>query len=260
MAWWGKVVGGTLGLLIGGPIGALLGVSIGHKIDTELSGAVERFRYFPGNQERVQAAFFTATFSIMGHVSKADGRVSSHEISLAESIMDHMQLSEAQRNTAIRLFNKGKESGFDVDGVLSQFKRECHGRTTVMQMFLEIQIQAALSDGDFDHRESAVLENIAYALGFSPERLRMMIERIRGGGGAKSDSQNLSLSDAYRILGVTAETPMDEVKKAYRRLLSQNHPDKLVSKGLPEEMIKLANEKTHEIRMAWKRVQKSGRK
>ncbi|NKB62437.1 MAG: co-chaperone DjlA [Gammaproteobacteria bacterium] len=257
MSWWGKVIGGALGLLIGGPIGALLGASLGHKLDSEFAGAADRFTAFPGNQERIQAAFFTATFTVMGHVSKADGRVSAHEISLAESVMSHMRLEDAQRRTAIDLFNKGKEKNFDVDAVLLQFKRECRGRTTVMQMFLEIQIQAALSDGDFDPRETVVLENIAYVLGFSRQHLQSIINRIRGGGAVKSSDKRLGLSDAYRILGVTADTPMSEVKKAYRRLLSQNHPDKLVSKGLPEEMIKLANEKTHEIRVAWKRIQDS---
>ncbi|NKB78105.1 MAG: co-chaperone DjlA [Gammaproteobacteria bacterium] len=257
MSWWGKVVGGALGFMIGGPIGALLGASLGHRLDEGLSGGGDRFTAFPGSQERVQAAFFTATFSVMGYVSKADGRVTAHEISLAQSVMSHMKLEESQKKAAILLFNRGKDKDFDVDEVLIQFRRECRGRTTIMQMFLEIQIQAALSDGDFDPRETAVLENIADILGFSRSQLQNIISRVQGGGAARSKTKGLSVSDAYRILGVTRQTPMTEVKKSYRRLLSQNHPDKLVSKGLPEEMIKLANEKTHEIRMAWNRIQES---
>ncbi len=252
MAWWGKVVGGTFGFLIGGPIGAMLGASLGHRIDRGFSRSDQRQRYFLGDQERTQAAFFTATFAVMGHISKADGKVSADEISLANQLMSHMQLDQAQKKSAIELFDLGKAAEFDLAGVLMQFRQECHRRSTLLRMFLEIQVQMAFADGRLDSKENIILREIAQALGFRQSDLQMIIEMIRGGSTPTQKGSNL---DPYKVLGVTPKTPFNEIKKAYRRLLSQHHPDKLVSKGLPEEMVKLANEKTHEIRMAWQRVQ-----
>jgi DnaJ like chaperone protein len=254
MAWWGKVFGGTLGFLIGGPIGALLGATLGHRLDAGVAGT-KAYGYLPGDQERTQAAFFAATFSVMGHVAKADGHVSQHEISLARQLMSHMQLDAAQKESAIDLFNRGKEPDFDLDGIIEQFRQECHRRSTLMQMFLEIQVQAAFADGKLDPRESVLLKKIALHLGFSESDLDMIIEMVRGGSSAQPGKKGMDLEDAYHVLGVNPDTALAEIKKAYRRLLSQHHPDKLVSKGLPEEMIKLANEKTHEIRTAWKKIQ-----
>ncbi len=249
MAWWGKVVGGTFGFLIGGPIGAMLGASLGHRIDEGFSrsGAVA------GNQERVQAAFFTATFLVMGHIAKADGKVSKDEISLAKNLMERMQLGSAQKEAAIELFNRGRDADFDLAGVLLQFRQECHRRSTLIRMFLEIQVQAAFADGRLDASENVILNEIAQTLGIGQSDLQMIIDMMRGGNAAQSP-QHFE-ADPYKTLGVTTDTPYNDIKKAYRRLMSQHHPDKLVSKGLPEEMIKLANEKTHEIRMAWQRVQ-----
>ena len=252
MSWWGKVVGGTLGFMMGGPLGALLGLSLGHSFDS--STAKRGQGLFPGDQERTQAAFFTATFSVMGHMAKADGRVSPQEISLAEMLIKEMRLDTVQRKAAIALFNQGKESGFDLKGVLEQFRSECHRRTTLMQMFLEIQVQAALADGDLNTTEYRVLEDIAASLGFRKPDLERIIDLVRGTRSSAGPAPK-PVSDPYKVLGVSTDTPLPEIKKAYRRLLSQHHPDKLVSKGLPEEMIKLANEKTHEIREAWKAIQ-----
>ena len=255
MAWWGKVVGGMFGLMLGGPIGALLGAAFGHQLDERRAHSRERIGFHPGDQERTQAAFFTATFSVIGHISKADGRVSREEIALSQSIMNHMRLTGEQRKAAIALFNEGKNQSFDLDEVLLQLRHECHRRSTLMQMFLEIQVQAAFADGKLDPSENQVLVHIADLLGFSPQHLQEIIERARGAGSAHAESGGMELEDAYRVLGVTERTPLSEIKRTYRRLLSQHHPDKLVSKGLPEEMIKLANEKTHEIRTAWQKVQ-----
>jgi DnaJ like chaperone protein len=256
MSWWGKVVGGTLGFMLGGPLGALLGASLGHSLDSSLSG-IKIDGYLPGDQERTQAAFFTATFSVMGHVAKADGRVSAQEIRLAEELMREMQLGDLQRQAARELFSRGKDSGFDLDMVLDQFRIECHRRRTLMQMFLEIQVQAAFADGILDPSESVLLEEIARQLGFRHADLTMMIEMVRAmhnRSGSGSAPRSSTISDPYKVLGVTPKTPLPEIKKAYRRLLSQHHPDKLVSKGLPEEMITLANQKTHEIRSAWQDI------
>ncbi|MDH3672773.1 MAG: co-chaperone DjlA [Gammaproteobacteria bacterium] len=260
MAWWGKLIGGAFGFMLGGPLGAMLGAALGHQVDTTL-GRRAGVRYRLGDQERVQTAFFTATFSIMGHVAKADGRVSEAEIALAKRIMAHMGLSPDQRRTAINLFNTGKQPNFPLDDALDQFRRECHHRHTLMQMFLELQLQAAFADRRLDPSESTVLLHIFERLGFSRQEFEYLVGMVRGTQqyydyyeGAEPRAQKPSLVDAYAVLGVSEDASDEHVRKAYRRLMSQHHPDKLVAKGLPEEMVTLAKEKAQEINRAYDQI------
>ena len=250
MAWWGKVIGGALGFMMGGPLGALLGSALGHQFDGGMARGGIGARL-----ERTQAAFFTATFSVMGHIAKADGRVSQHEIQAARSLMEQMRLDEAQKQAAIELFQKGKEAGFPLDDVLTQFKSECHRQTTLLRMFFEIQVQAAMADGRMDPAESQVLRHVGRALGFDSAQIEQLIQFVSGAsGGQRASAKVQPVSEAYKVLGVSPNASNDEIKKAYRRLTNQHHPDKLVAKGMPEEMIKIANEKTQEIRKAWERI------
>ncbi|MDZ7786616.1 MAG: co-chaperone DjlA [Halofilum sp. (in: g-proteobacteria)] len=262
MSWWGKVVGGAFGFMVGGPLGALLGAALGHSFDRGLHG-------IPGaggaaRQERVQAAFFTATFSVMGHLAKADGRVSANEIGLAEAVMRQMNLNAEQRRAAIRLFNQGKAADFDLDGVVRQLRSECGRNTNLVQMFVEIQLQAAYADGRMDAPEERLMLHMCELLGFPEERFRLLERMLLGehrahrqrGAGPPAD-QGLSLDDAYAILGVSRDASNDEVKKAYRRLMSQHHPDKLVSKGLPDEMIQMAKTKSQDISRAYEAIKNS---
>ncbi len=268
MSWWGKVAGGAFGFMLGGPLGALLGAVLGHNLDKGLKGLSGDEVLEPGDRERIQTAFFTATFSIMGRVAKADGQVSPDEIALAKTVMAEMDLNQEMREAAINLFNQGKSANFPLDEVLDQFRRECQRRNTLIQMFIEIQLQAAYADGRLDSAEEKLLLHICKHLGipeFAFRRLEKMIKAERhyqagsgkGRSRAASADRQMSLNDAYAMLNVSDDTSDAEVKKAYRRLLSQHHPDKLVSKGLPEEMMKMAAQKTHEIRQAYEKVKEA---
>lgn len=264
MAWWGKVIGGTLGFVAGGgPIGALLGAAIGHAFDKGMSG-LEQLGPLPTgeNQERVQAAFFTATFSIMGHIAKADGQVSKDEIEVAEHTMARMQLDDEQKAAAKRLFSEGKASDFDYAGVAGQLRQECGRRKNLLQMFMEIQLATALADGELHPSEQGVLLELAEQLGFHRRQFEQLLAMAtaqqrfsHGFGGHSSHNQaqspGQSLADAYKVLGLNEDCSDAELKRAYRKLISQHHPDKLVSKGLPEEMMKIATDKTREIKDAY---------
>ncbi len=262
MSWWGKVLGGTFGFIMGGPLGAVLGASLGHSFDKGLDGLGDAAS--PGGQQRTQLAFFTATFSVMGRLAKADGRVSADEIAFAKAVMAQMQFDEQQKKLAIEIFNQGKLPEFDLDGVLKQFRQECHRRHTLMQMFLEIQLQAAYADGELHPAERELLLHVFEQLGFTRheyDHLEAMVRSARGAAGGgyapRGEERGPTLAEDYAVLDVVKSSSDAEVKKAYRRLMSQHHPDKLVSKGLPEEMIKLANEKTQQIRKAYERIKKS---
>ncbi len=262
MSWWGKLAGGAFGFMLGGPLGALLGAALGHNFDKGLErfGGVDLLDQ--GERERVQTAFFTATFSVLGYLAKVDGRVSRAEISFAEQVMRQLSMDVEQRKAAIALFSEGKQANFPLEGVLEQFRRECQGRATLLQLFLEIQISAVWADGEFSDAERYALETIRQHLRVPKvvfDAIRRRIEAVHGpasgvGGGRRSADHGQTLDTAYAILGVDAATSDVEVKKAYRRLLSQHHPDKLVAKGLPEEMMQLAARKTHEIKQAYETI------
>jgi DnaJ like chaperone protein len=261
--WWGKILGGVFGFLIGGPLGAVLGAAMGHAFDRGLSGIDESRG---GQRERVQATFFRTTFSVMGHVAKADGRVSEREIGVAEDVMRQMRLNQAQRREAIELFNKGKANDFDLEAVLEEFRHECRRRSTLVQMFMEIQLQAAYADGQMDPPEERVLLHICEALSIPEERFRLLERMLRGGHRAQQDghggdrasgSGGMSISDAYAMLGVSSQASNDDVKKAYRKLMSEHHPDKLLAKGLPDEMVEVAKSKSQDIGQAYERIKEA---
>ena len=264
MSWWGKALGGAFGFMLGGPLGALIGIAFGHNFDKGLGSVMSDQSFKPGEQERVQAAFFTATFSVMGHIAKADGRVTPDEIKMAEEVMTRLGLEPEARDAAKRLFSEGKAADFPLDDVLEQFRREVHRRTTLIQMFLEIQLQAAYADGKLDKSEEKMLLHICRKLGVPPDQLYRLEEMMRHGFGQHSrrtqaphQASGMSLDDAYAIIGVGKDASDAEVKKAYRRMMSQHHPDKLVAKGLPEEMVKDATEKTQQIRDAYEMIKAS---
>ncbi len=266
MSWWGKIAGGVFGYLVGGVLGAILGIALGHAFDRGITG-LDSPR--GGHRVRVQAAFFQATFAIMGHVAKADGRVSKDEIDHAESVMRQMHLSPSQRQEAMRRFNEGKQPDFDREAVLQRFRRECRRRNALVQMFIEIQLRAAYADGHMDAAEERVLLHVCHTLGIPEERFRLLERMLRGGGherwqgahrrgrGEPIERGGMSIDDAYATLGVSAEAGNDDIKKAYRKLMSEHHPDKLLAKGLPDEMVEVAKSKSQHIGRAYERIKEA---
>ncbi len=258
MNWWGKIVGGAFGFMLGGPIGAMLGAVLGNYFDSGLRIAGARELPGRGDPRRVQTVFFSATFSIMGYIAKADGRVSRDEIQLVERVMGQMRLTPEQRRFAVDLFNEGKKEGFPFLQVLDQFRREAARRRVLLQMFLEIVVATAFADGRLEGGERELLQTIAGRLGFAPEQLDELLGRISGQAQfATGESAQQQLRAAYQLLGVEKNAGDAEVKKAYRRQMNQHHPDKLVAKGLPDEMMDIATRKAREIKAAYELIKSS---
>ncbi len=260
--WTGKILGGAIGLYTGGPVGLALGVLLGNAFDRTNARRSGNSGDVPSGV--LQTVFFQATFSIMGKLAKADGRVSEKEIELARHIMARMALNEPQRLEAMRLFNEGKSPEFKADIVLADLADVIGRRVSLARIFLEIQLQAAYADGQLTVNERDVLQLIATHLGVNRVEFEIIHQRIRaqmyfaaGGAQAEAQSNRSSLTQAYQVLGVEESVSDADLKKAYRRLMSQHHPDKLVAKGLPPEMINIAKEKTQDIQTAYEKVQKA---
>jgi DnaJ like chaperone protein len=256
MSLWGTLVGGAFGFMMGGPIGAILGSIAGNHFDKGIKGTLGPALQ-QGEQQRAQAAFFTATFATMGHIAKADGKVTQDEIAVASRIMDQLDLVPEMRKAAIDIFNEGKSSSFDLDDVLNQFRLECNRSGSLINLFLEIQVQAAYADGVMHSGERAILHRICETLRISLAELQRIENLVNGSSAFHGQESQSTIEDAYHVLGVAKSNTDKEVKKAYRRLMSQHHPDKMVSKGLPEEMINIAKEKTQDIRKAYDQVKET---
>ena len=253
MTWYGKLIGAILGALVTHNwIGAIVGILIGHQFDRAASST----RGPASGSIELSAAFFRATFQTMGHIAKADGLVTEREIDAAREAMRRFSLNDAQVRTAIELYTAGKRADFPLDDTITQFRALASRRPDLCRVFVQIQLEAALQGGGLGPVPRSILERICGILGVSPlefasleAMLRMRAGRANGTGrGPASDSR---LADAYQVLGVAASATDAEVKKAWRRLMSQNHPDKLVANGLPESMIAAAHERTQRILEAY---------
>ena len=253
--WTGKVVGAVAGWAVAGPVGGILGALVGHQFDRgladRLSSAYRALRLDAGT---IQDVFFATSFAVMGHVAKADGRVSEPEIRAARGIMHGMQLSPEQVRSAIGHFNRGKDPAFPLSERLDELRGAIGGRPDLCRAFLEIQMQALLASPGVKQRERGILWQVARELGIGRVELAQIEALVRAQARfakapAKDDPEQLR--KAYAALGVDPAASDKEVKTAYRRLMNQHHPDKLVAKGLPESMMTVAKEKTREIRAAY---------
>ena len=255
MQWFGKAVGAALGFAVAGPVGSILGVLVGHQFDQGLGSQIAGA---PGRaaSELTRRLFFEVTFEVMGHLAKVDGRVSEEEIRVARRIMHSMRLTPEQVQIAIKRFSAGKEAGYQLTSRLSELKSRISRRRDLTRAFVEIQLQAAIGGGKTEDAKRRKLWQVANNLGVGRVELAQIEALIRAHvhQGASAQSQVINLDEAYRVLGVEPNATDKDVKTAYRRLMNQHHPDKLVARGLPESMADQAEQKTHEIRAAYDRV------
>jgi DnaJ like chaperone protein len=253
--WWGKLFGGVVGLLRGGFTGLIFGLFIGHMAD----------RFFAGlsGSNRTRDSFFSAMFSTLGHISKADGRVTKAEIAAADLLMRRMQLSDEERQAAIRYFQQGKERDFDFEATLREFARHSMLRHELRIMFIELLVEAALSDGNLSQAEQAILMRSCAVLHIPANVFSAILQAHQGGGGSsysgqqRTVNQGQSLHQSYDSLGVKADASAQEIKRAYRKLVSQYHPDKLISQGLPDEMMEMSKKRVREINAAYDKIKAS---
>ena len=255
----GKIIGGFFGFLMLGPIGAIIGIIIGHYLDN--SFRLHGLRSAAHSSE--QRIFFDTTFAIMGYVAKADGRVSENEIQSARLIMQQLGMHGQRKQDAIRQFNKGKQTDFNPEQALDALHKN-YTYSHLLRLFIELQIQIAYADGPPTAKVKGFLQHINQRLNLG--RIDFShIDAMRYGRTGEQNYQRqqryhqqppFNVNDAYKILDIEANANITDIKKAYRRKINENHPDKMIAKGLPKEMIKLATEKTQQIKSAYEQIRK----
>ena len=252
-----KLIGVIAGYYFFGFIGAFLGLIAGSFIDRVRvygSGGMNPLR----NAIR-QAVFLETVFVSMGKLAKADGQVSQHEIEHVEQFMQKLGMTAQHREQAIKLFKQGADPAFDIYPAYQRFLSVCGHTKNLKEVLLVYLIVMALADGHLHPAEEALLIEIAGHLGYGPTAFKRMIEMVLNqshfaGGQANTAA---ALDDAYKALGVTKDSSDAEIKRAYRKLMSQYHPDKLIGQGVPEDMIAMATEQAKEIQLAHDLIKKS---
>ena len=263
----GKIIGGFLGFILAGPGGFLLGILWGHIFDKGIIRSIKPNKYWQYSRFDVaQRVFFESTFRVMGYIAKLDGRVSEAEIQTARRAMQRMGLSEPLRQEAIRLFNQGKQSGFTLQPTLQNLIRTNRYNQALLQLFIEMQFQTALAEGRLTSSKGQALKRICEYLGFNTWQFNLFGQLFQQGYQQSTHSQqsqqqpsnfqtqNNALRHAYALLELSPRASDAEVKQAYRRLISQYHPDKSVAKGLPEATVRAATQKTQNIKAAYERI------
>lgn len=253
----GKIVGAIVGLIIfHNPIGLLFGALLGHFYDS----AVTRLR-----PPSMGVGFIEPLFAFAGALSKSDGRVSEPEIAATEALIARLRLDPAQRRIAVERFGEGKQAGYDSHGVINDLKRWCQGRRDLAFIVLDLLLDLVYAEGSLAQPKLVLVRKLCWSLGVSDHELAALSamkgyaaapgagQRQYGPRGSQGPRpQRPSDIDPYAVLGVTRDTGERELKQAYRRLMSQHHPDKLGD--VPDELKRRAEDRAREINAAWEHI------
>ncbi|MEZ5568416.1 MAG: co-chaperone DjlA [Halioglobus sp.] len=254
----GKIIAGLIGLVTGGFPGLIVGGVLGHLFDRALAR-----QFGLGSAESLHAvreSFFETAFLLSGYLAKIDGRVSEKEVAHTEQVFVQMGLDAAQRQRAISLFKQGSAAGFMPEPAVAGFVQTCGNRNQLKRTLLLFLISLAQADEQLQPSEHDALRRITRLLGLNVLQLDLLLQMTRGqqhfhsrAGGARQPAK-ASLEDAYAALGVASSVNDRELKRAYRKRMSENHPDKLIARGVPEDMVKLATERSQDVQAAYEMI------
>ncbi|TNE34838.1 MAG: molecular chaperone DjiA [Alphaproteobacteria bacterium] len=241
MAIWGKLIGGTAGLLIGGPLGALVGGLAGHAVDKYRESA--EVTTAEGPHEVKQVAFTIAVIALGAKMAKADGVVTREEVDVFKRVF---RIPPNEEKNVGRVFNMARQDTAGYEEYAAQVERMFRDTPQLMEDLLHGLFSIAMADGVLHPGEDIYLQNVAAIFGFEEAGYnRIRSYHVRDGA-----------SDPYQILGLVPDVSNDDLKKAYRRLIRENHPDKVIAEGLPQEFVDVANEKLSKINAAYDQIAK----
>lgn len=244
----GKLVGGFIGFAFGGPLGAVAGAVFGHTfVDSNQAGNVQVSNL--SYSESSQITFFVATFSMLAKLARADGQVSRAELDSIRQFMTYdLNLSPESQNVAMNIFNTATQSPESFENFASQFYGQFHVQPQMLELMMDIMLRVSVSDGSINPTEERMIQSAAAIFGFNSAQYARMRSRY-----AKD------VNKYYAVLGCTSNDSDEQIKKQYRKLVSEYHPDKIISKGLPDEFVKFANDKFNEIQEAYETIKKERR-
>ena len=227
MSVWGKVSGAAAGLFVGGPVGAVVGAVVGH--------------FFLDREADPGVTFTIAVVALAGKMARADGVVTDQEFQVFRQVFG---VPEEEQGNVQRIFNLARQDIAGFEQYAGQIARLFVGNPAMLEDILDGLFEIAKADGVLHPGEAAFLERVAEIFGFAPGEFR----RIRASHFAPE------LTDPYVILGLSYAADNDELKKTYRKLVRENHPDSLMARGVPPEFIKLATDKLAAINGAYERI------
>ncbi len=240
MSVWGKILGGAAGFALGGPIGALIGALAGHAVDRMQASAAGG----PGAPEATKQIAFTIGVIVLGaKLAKADGTVTRDEVDAFKQVF-HIPADE-MKNVG-RVFDQARKDSRGFEPYAHQLARMFADNPAVLEELLHGLFHIARADGRVSAEELAYLEQLAGIFGFDAR----CWDRIRAAN-VKAEQ-----GDPFRILGVDRAASDREIRDAHRRLVVENHPDRLVAQGLPQEFVDMANEKLATINAAYDEIKK----
>lgn len=241
----GKLLGGGLGFAAGGPFGAAAGLALGHALDSGWMRWGVREGVVPLDPRRARVEFL---FLWLGHLAKADGRVTEGAVTAAERLMQRLALDQIGREGAIRAFQRGRNQILDVVTEVRAFRQLLHPSREELADMLRSLADFARNDGKLTPAERGLIERLGSAFGFNREAVGDQIAE-RATGVAQPP-----LEACYAALGVTPTVSDADLAKAWRRLLAQHHPDKLQGQGADAQALKLAETRTRDLRAAYERI------
>ncbi len=246
MGWLGKVIGGTIGFAMGGPFGAVAGAVFGHAFDSSGQKYIQADRGRLSQGEEAQMAFFLGAFSMLAKLAQVDGRVSEEEMDSIEHFMVHdLQLNQQSRGVAITIFNTALQSPGTFQDFTRQFYDHFRFQPQLLDLMVDIMLRVSIADGVLSDSEEQLIQSAVHTFNLSDSQYSAIRSRY------VSD-----VDKYYAILGCSRSDSDDQIKGRYRKLVQEYHPDKIASKGLPEEFTRLAEEKFREIQQAYDAVKK----
>ena len=237
MAIWGSLIGGMIGLSLGGPFGMLLGSLIGGKI----SRAKSRAGF--GAFAQPQQIFALSLIVLSAKLSKADGQVSKEELI---AVKDKLRIPDNELDQVGKIFNKAKEESTGYEQYAQQIAQIYKGNINVLEEVINILFYIAEADGNISDSELQMIEHIAQIFGLSDIQFNSIKESRKS-----SDKLN-----PYIVLESKPDDEIEVIRKRYLKLSKEHHPDLLMSKGVPKEVINESKAKMRAINSAWDQVQK----
>jgi DnaJ like chaperone protein len=248
MGWFGKLTFGTLGLFFGGPLGAIAGAALGHhlidKKENFLADSDPRPSR-PDYAETAQAAYFVSLFSILGKLSKIDGVVSNHEIAVTEKFINRLPIADNEKQFAKQVFREARNSRYTIEDFAIQLYQTTKHQAAVLLSFFDLLLQIAAADGKLHPAEETALKKIKRIFQISDHQFDNM-----------KAVYFKELDRYYKTLNCTPQSSNAEIKSNYKKLVKDFHPDRIVSKGLPEEFTDFATKRFREIQKAYDEIKK----